>query len=200
MQSTIVTIVRTGVANTAAVLVGFKRAGAETLLTSDPLQIERADRVVIPGVGAFGAGMQELQVSDLVGVLKERLAADRPTLAICLGVHLLCKDSEETKGVQGLSAVDASVKRFPDSVKVPQIGWNKITAHKDSCYLESGYAYFANSYHLDQQPTGWKASFAEHGKSFVAAMERGNILACQFHPELSGAFGLAILKKWIKRC
>lgn len=200
MRSPIVTIVKTGVANTRAVLVGFKRAGAEPILTNDFRQIEKAERVVIPGVGAFGAGMQELCANNLVNALRERVAANRPTAGICLGMHLLCKTSEETNGIKGLASVDANITRFPDSVKVPQIGWNKITAHKESAYIDSGYAYFANSYHLDREPTGWKASFSEHGKPFVAAMEKGNILACQFHPELSGAFGLAILKKWIGIC
>lgn len=199
MQAT-VTIVKTGVANTAAVLVGFRRAGAEPVLTNDPLQIQDAERVVIPGVGAFGAGMQELESAGLVSILRERIAENRPTLGVCLGMHLLCNDSEETKGIKGLSVINASVRRFEDSVKVPQIGWNKVEADPKSKYLNSGYAYFANSYRLDNVPDDWKASFAEHGKSFVAAMEKGNILACQFHPELSGAFGLSILKKWIATC
>lgn len=193
-----VTIVKTGVANTAAVVVGFKRAGAETLLTNDPKDIASAKRVVIPGVGAFAAGIEELEKCNLIDLLKERIENDLPTMGVCLGMHLLCNESEESRGVKGLCVVNAKVKKFDVDVKVPQIGWNKITAASDAKYLSSGYAYFANSFCLKEEPSDWSLATAVHGQKFVAAMERGNILACQFHPELSGEFGQGILKRWLK--
>ena len=93
--------------------------------------------------------------------------------------------------------IEADVFRFPESVRVPQFGWNHVTANTDCRLIASGHAYFANSYRLAERPSGWAVATADHGGTFVAAMERGALLACQFHPELSGAYGHALLSRWI---
>ncbi len=99
--------------------------------------------------------------------------------------------------MSGLGLVDASVRRYPATVRVPQFGWNRVEGPQSSGYLRSGYAYFANAYRLSRAPQGWDCAMAEHGGPFVAALERGDVVACQFHPELSGLYGAALLGRWL---
>lgn len=192
-----VTIVPTGVANLASVRGAFARLGVETDVTTEIEAIVAAARVVLPGVGAFGAGMAALRAHRLVEPLRARLREDRPTLAICLGMQLVCTSSEEDAGVDGLGIVPGAVTRLPDHVRVPQLGWNQVGAEATCRWLADGHAYFANSYGLRTQPPGWHAAFAEHGDTFVAGLERGSVLLCQFHPELSSRGGQALLQRWL---
>lgn len=193
-----VILIDTGVANIASLVAAFGRLGREARLSLDGREVREAEALVLPGVGAFAAGMARLREAGLVEALRERIAeARRPTLAVCLGLQLLCESSEESPGVEGLGVVPAQVKRFPQTARVPQFGWNRLTPGPGARLLEPGYAYFANSYRLAEAPAGFAAATAEHGGSFVAALERGPLLACQFHPELSGAFGQALLGRWL---
>lgn len=192
-----VIVVRTGIANTASVLAALARVGAAAELTDDRGAIEQASLAVLPGVGSFGAGMEGLKTAGLVEVLRRRLTEGRPTLCVCLGMQLLFEESEESPGVRGLGVVQGRIGRFDGDVRVPQLGWNRVEAPGAARFLTDGYAYFANSYRASEAPAGWSAATSEHGGRFVAAMERGNVLACQFHPELSGTWGLALIKRWI---
>ena len=195
-----VTIVRTGVANLASVVAAFERLGARTHITTDAAEVAAAAHVMLPGVGAFGAGMGALMAHDLGRALSERVAADRPTIAICLGLQLLCQHSEETPGIAGLGIVPAAITRFDDShVKVPQLGWNRVQV-SGARYLEPGHAYFANSFRIADGAalTGFTVATADYDGPFVAALERGRLLACQFHPELSGPWGSALLQRWLE--
>jgi imidazole glycerol-phosphate synthase subunit HisH len=193
-----VLVVRTGAANLASVCAGLRRAGASPRLTDNPYDVRAATRVVLPGVGAFGAAMARLRANGLHTVLAERVAASQATLAVCLGLQLLCEASEETPGVAGLGVVTGTITRFPETVRVPQLGWNLVEADDTSGWLASGYAYFANSYRLGTTPPRWSAAYADHGGRFVAALARGSVLACQFHPELSGAWGTNLLQRWLQ--
>jgi imidazole glycerol phosphate synthase glutamine amidotransferase subunit len=193
-----VVIVQTGTANTASVMAGLARAGAHPVLGATPDEVVGAERVVLPGVGAMAAAMRKLEADGVVGALRDRVAAGRPTLAVCLGLQLLCTASEESPDVPGLGLIDAGVARFPDTVIVPQMGWNRVEPDEDCRYLRPGFAYFANSFRIADVPAPWRAARAEHGGSFVAAVERGDVLACQFHPELSGAWGHDLLAHWIE--
>lgn len=193
-----VAVVSTGVANLASVLAGLHRAGAGAHVERDPAAVAAAAHVMLPGVGAFGPGMQELRTSGLAEVLIERVRAGRPTLAICLGLQLLCRRSAESPGVPGLGCIDGDVEPFPNGVRSPQFGWNRVHAGPGCRLLQDGYAYFANSYRLAEPPAGWCAATAEHGAAFVAALERGAVLACQFHPELSGSWGGELLQRWLQ--
>ena len=192
-----VEIVRTGIANLASVAAGLRRAGGDCVITDDPAQVAEAERVVLPGVGTMRAAMDRLAERGLVEVLQARVRAGRPTLAICLGLQLLFEESEESPGTAGLSVLPGRVTRFPEGVRTPQMGWNRVEPEPGAAYLEPGYAYFANSYRVQTIPPGWSGAMAQHGDRWVAALERGGVLACQFHPELSGAWGSALLRRWL---
>ena len=193
-----VSVVRTGLANLASVLAGLERVGAQPSITENPKDVEQATHVVLPGVGAFGAAMKHLHECGLVEPLRERIHAGRPTMSICVGHQLLCRESEESPGIEGLAVVDAAVRRFPKNVLVPQLGWNLVVPEGEHELIEEGYAYFANSFAIQETPDGWSPAFCEHGVRFVAAMEKGKLLSCQFHPELSGQYGLGLLTRWLK--
>lgn len=195
-----VTIVRTGVANTASVAAALTRRGCRCALSEDASAIERAPVLVLPGVGSFGAGMEALGRLGLREILRARVGRGEPTLAICLGLQLLCVGSDESPGVEGLGVLDARVTRFGPGVRTPQFGWNRVEPEPDARLVEPGFAYFANSYRLEACPEGWTAAWADHGGRFVASVERGGLLACQFHPELSGPWGGALLGRWLARC
>jgi imidazole glycerol phosphate synthase glutamine amidotransferase subunit len=197
MQAPEVVVIRTGTANLASVLAALSRLGARARLSSDGREVAECGHVVLPGVGAFGAAMQQLQAHGLVEPIAARVRAGRPTLAICLGLQLLCSASDESPGVAGLGIAPGVLSRFPATVRVPQLGWNQVVADKGCSLLTDGYACFANSYRLEHAPEGWQAASAEYGGRFVAAMEKGAVLACQFHPELSGRWGLELLGRWL---
>lgn len=192
-----VAIVPTGTANLASVMAAFRRLGALPALVEDAAGLAAASHVMLPGVGAFGASLGRLVAHGLEGALRQRIAADRPTIAICVGHQLLFAASEESPGMAGLGIVAGEVARFPAGVRVPQFGWNEVTAGEDCRLLESGYAYFANSYRAVAAP-GWLVATAGHGGPFVAAMERGNVIGCQFHPELSSDYGAALLARFLE--
>jgi imidazole glycerol-phosphate synthase subunit HisH len=192
-----IVIVPTGIANTASVATAFTRIGAQPKITHDAAEIDRADQLVIPGVGSFGAAVAALDRLGLRPLLSERLANGRPTLAICVGMQLLAKVSSESPKAAGLGFLPGDVSRFPEPVQAPQLGWNVVSPDPHSRYLEAGWAYFANSYRLTEVPDGWAAATTDHGGTFVSALERGNLLACQFHPELSGAWGSQLLTRWM---
>ncbi len=190
-------VVKTGVANLASVEAGLRRVGATPVLIDRPEEIERAARLVLPGVGAFAAAMQRLVELGLVGALQNRIARGRPTLAICLGLQLLAAESDESPGITGFSIFQTRVERL-QATRVPQLGWNLVEAAADSRFLVSGHAYFANSYGLNECPLGWTPAWTHNGRRLIAAVERNNVLACQFHPELSGAWGQDLLRRWLQ--
>ena len=192
-----VIIVSTGVANLASVRSAFAKLGYRTECSADSETIIKAAFVVLPGVGAFEAGMRTLRENRLGQALISRIMADRPTLAVCLGMQLLAFTSEESPGVEGLGVVPGNITRFSRATRVPQMGWNRVEGSPHSRYLRSGYAYFANSFYLKEPPQGWIPALSSYEEPFVSAIERGRCLACQFHPELSGAWGMNLLNAWL---
>lgn len=192
-----VRIIDTGVANIASLLAALERLGRPARLTRSSVEVREASHVVLPGVGAFGAGMERLVGEGLDVALRRRLDDGGATLAVCLGLQLLCRSSEESPGVTGLGVVNAEVTRFGAGVRVPQFGWNRVEPTSGAGLLEPGFAYFANSFRVAELPQGWTGATADHGGSFVAALERGSLLACQFHPELSGRWGSELLGRWL---
>ncbi len=192
-----VVIVSTGTANTASVVAAFARLGAAPRLSQDPSEIERAERLVLPGVGSFGAAMSGLAARGLAEPLRARIASGRRSLCICLGLQLLFEESEESPGVRGLGIVRGRITRFPGSARVPQLGWNRVDAPVGPGFVRDGYAYYANSFRATAPPPGWRVSTTDYAGAFVGAMERDGVVACQFHPELSGAWGLDLLNRWL---
>jgi imidazole glycerol-phosphate synthase subunit HisH len=192
-------IVRTGTANLASVRAAFARLSRPTLDTTDPHTVESAPALVLPGVGAFSAAMTELRASNLVEPLRARIAAGRPTLCVCLGLQLLADSSDESPGETGLSILPARVRRFTGPVRVPQFGWNTIAPDAACRVLSAGAVYYANSYRLlpADIPPDWGVATTDYAGPFVGAIERGPVLACQFHPELSGRFGSDLLARWL---
>lgn len=194
-----VAVVRTGTANMASVFAGLRRAGAVPRFCDGPDDALGAERLVLPGVGTIEPAMAELTAAGLVEPLRERVLAGRPTLAVCLGLQLLCTESEESPGVAGLGVIEARIERFSGRVRVPQLGWNNIEPDPECRVLEAGFVYFANSYRLGERPDGWSVASCDYDGTFVAALERGDVVACQFHPELSAKVGLGLLGRWLGR-
>ena len=172
-----IAVVETGVANVASIVNAFGRLGVHVTLTRDPAVVRRAARVVLPGVGAFGAAAAELRARGLDDALRERITDGSPLLAVCLGMQLLCDGSEEAPGVPGLGIVPGICRRLPANVRVPHLGWNRVVAGPGARLVDTAEAAFANSYALREAPSGWTASWAKHGEPFVAALERGDTLA-----------------------
>jgi len=195
-----VVVVHTGSANLASVSAALTRIGATPRLTEEADLVASAPIVILPGVGAFGAAMASLRRSGLDDALRERVRLNRPLLAICLGLQLLCESSEESLGISGLGIVPGEVRRFAPPARVPQMGWNRIAPSVNARLLRPGWMYFANSYRLDSIPPEWSGATTEYGDdppSFASALERGTLLACQFHPELSGRAGLDLISRWV---
>jgi imidazole glycerol phosphate synthase glutamine amidotransferase subunit len=192
-----VILIRTGTANLASVMAAMDKLNVPARISNNPSEIAQAERLILPGVGAFGPAMDRLRADGLVEPLRDRIEAGRPTLAICLGMQLLFDGSDETPGCAGLGVASGHIQRFVGNMRVPQMGWNRITADEGCHTLASGYVYFANSYRAVDIPAGWRGATADHGGRFVAAIERGAVVACQFHPELSGAFGLGLIARWL---
>ncbi len=199
MTSEIV-VVRTGSANLASVLAALRRLGALPRLSNNADEVRQADRLVLPGVGSFGAASTNLRHAGLADALTDRVRSGAPFLAICLGLQLLAEGSDESPEASGLGIVPGQATRLPDTVRVPQLGWNRVTPTSGDPILEPGYAYYANSYALTTPPVGWTHATTTHGAPFVAAISRGPQLACQFHPELSGQWGHDLLARWWAAC
>lgn len=193
------TIVDCGINNLRSVEKAFQHLGHETQVSRDPRVLARAEKIVLPGVGAFGAAMESLEDFGLVEPLQERVAAGVPLLGICLAQQLLFDWSEELGLHAGLGIVSGKVVRLPDEpdLKVPHIGWSALHFPRETKLfrgLENGaMVYFVHSYVVVPDDENVVAATCTHGVSFPAAIERDNVMAVQFHPEKSSAIGLKIL-------
>ena len=176
--------------------------GEETVITRSFQEIEAADKVILPGVGAFGDAMGQLKKYELDKVIREVTAQGKPFLGICLGLQLLVEGSDESQGVEGLHILDGQVLRIPDApgLKIPHIGWNSLELANDGRLfqgIENGaYVYFVHSYYLKAANEQIVKATTEYSTHIHASVEQGNVFACQFHPEKSGAVGLSILKNF----
>ena len=176
--------------------------GQECRITSDRHEILAADQVILPGVGAFGDAMKKLKDRELDKVIRQVTEENKPSLGICLGLQLLFEGSEESSGIEGLHILDGQILRIPADrgLKIPHIGWNSLALSGDGRLFaglpEEPYVYFVHSYYLKAGEEGIVKASTEYGTHIHASVEKGNIFACQFHPEKSGATGLAILKNF----
>ena len=200
-----IAIVDYGMGNLGSVEKALKHIGEECIITSDVGDLMNASGVILPGVGAFAAAMDELTERDLVNPLIDLAYSGKPFLGICLGMQLLLEGSEEnilerreTKGVvSGLGVIPGFVRRFPDSgLKVPQMGWNNLTNVTGRLLTEGDYVYFVHSYFCQPDNASDIAAKTEYGINYCASFEHDNIFGMQFHPEKSGEAGLNILRKF----
>ena len=194
-------IVDYGVGNLFSLRSSFDAIGVEAVVTSDPAVIEAAERVVIPGVGAFRDAAEKLRTTGLWDVVKNEAAKGKPLLGICLGMQMLLEKSYEFGEYEGLGLIPGSVVPLegyvPKGLKIPQMGWNALEFKNASGIFkntkEGGYVYFVHSYYCDC-PAEYVTAVTGYGAPVTASVRRGNVYGCQFHPEKSGDVGLAILR------
>ena len=194
-----IAIIDYGMGNLGSVEKAFSYLGYETRITASAEDVMAASGVVLPGVGAIGPAMTAIRGMKMNQIIADYLATGRPFLGICLGMQLLFDSSEEgDEEVSGLGILPGKVRRFPASsgLKIPQIGWNRLTDVKHAAFTEGQYVYFVHSFYCDAENEAHTAATAEYGICYTAAVSSGNLLAAQFHPEKSGAAGLSILRKW----
>ena len=176
--------------------------GLPAVVTGDPDVIRSADKVILPGVGAFGDAMEKLNARGLTSVIREVVAAGKPFLGICLGMQLMFDSSEEAPGVPGLGLLPGRIVRIPEGGgrKIPHIGWNDLSFPKQSNLFagspDGSYVSFVHSYYLQADHFDCVAGVTEYGVTIHAAVESGNLCGCQFHPEKSGDVGMTILRNF----
>ena len=188
--------------NLKSVEKALHHIGQESLVTRDAKELLAADQVILPGVGAFGVAMAHLKKYELDRVIEEIVQKGTPFLGICLGQHLLFEGSQENSGVEGLGLLEGEIIKIPDSpgLKIPHIGWNSLDLLGDARLFagvgEHPYVYFVHSYYLRAKEESIVTATAEYGVTIHASIEKGNLFACQFHPEKSSATGLTILQNF----
>ena len=204
-----IAIVDYGMGNLRSVEKAFQSVGRPAVITSDPDQVTKAERVVLPGVGAFGAAMGNLRASGMDEAVIQAVRAGKPFLGICLGLQLLFTESEELGLFKGLDLIPGRVLQFfqredrtpeTDALKVPHMGWNMLDVRQPAPpikdFPESGMVYFVHSFYVAPDDPGVVAATSRHGIDFCACVWKDNIFAAQFHPEKSGSLGLAMLKNF----
>lgn len=194
-------IIDYGVGNLFSLRSSFAAIGEAAFVSGDRQQLSQADRLVLPGVGAFADAAQKLRSQGLDGFVRDQAAAGKPLLGICLGMQLLFEKSFEYGEHQGLGLLEGQVVpmagKLPGGLKIPHMGWNRLDVKGGRLLtgMDGQYVYFVHSY-FGEHCEGSLAAVADYGIPITAAVERDNIYGCQFHPEKSGETGLAILRKF----
>ena len=188
--------------NIKSVEKALQYLGQETVVSRDPQVLLKADKVILPGVGSFGDAMENLKKYGLVPVIHEIVEKGTPFLGICLGLQLLFESSDETPGVKGLGILKGKILRIPPSpgLKIPHMGWNSLTFQNQGRLFkgleEHPYVYFVHSYYLKAEEESIVKATTQYGVTIHASVEKGNVFACQFHPEKSSRAGLQMLKNF----
>ncbi len=191
-----IAIVNHGTGNLKSVKNMLDYLGVDSIITSNPEDLLKADKVILPGVGAFGQVMNSLREKKLDFAIKKVIENKKPFLGICVGFQVLFEESEESPGIKGLGIFKGKVKKFKQG-KVPPTGWNKILAKKENSYGE-GYVYYVNAYYPCPENKKNILFESAHHIPFCGGFEKDNVLGVQFHPELSGNWGINFYKKWLK--
>ena len=197
-----IAIIDYGAGNLQSVQNALDFIGCPGTVTSDPEEILSAEGAILPGVGAFGSAMAEMERNGLVDTVKIAAKSGKPFIGICAGMQLLFEESEESPGVPGLGLLKGKVLLFPadKGLKIPHMGWNSIDRKKESRLLSqlsgSPYMYFVHSYYVKAEDEEIVSAKSDYGILFDAAIEQGNLFGCQFHPEKSGTEGISILKRF----
>lgn len=190
--------------NIKSVEKALQKLGQEVVITRDAETILRADKVILPGVGAFGDAMANLRKYELDKVIYQVVKKQTPFLGICLGLQLLFERSDESKGVEGLGVLKGEICRIPDKegLKIPHMGWNSLHLQNGGRLFrgleENAYVYFVHSYYLKAEEENIVKATTEYSTHIHASVEKGNIFACQFHPEKSSDVGLQILRNFVE--
>jgi glutamine amidotransferase len=196
-----IVVVDYGMGNLKSVLNAFAKLGAAVTVSGDPATVERASAIVVPGVGAFGRCMENLEGRGLAPAIREHIRRDKRYLGICLGMQVLFESSEEAPGVKGLGVIKGPVPRFTGSMKVPHMGWNSVDIRKESPILKginSGdFFYFVHSYYCAPDDGSVIATTTDYDGPFTSSVETGSLFACQFHPEKSQRVGLTLLRNFL---
>lgn len=196
-----IAVVDYGIGNLRSAEKALQHLGADAQLTSDAGAIERAAAVVLPGVGNFGACMRALRASGLEPVTRAAAVSGRPFLGICVGMQMLFDGSDESPGVDGLGIVAGKITRLPSTERLPQMGWNTLERSPGSRLVaglpDPAWCYFVHTFAPDPADPHDVAAWCQYGRRFAAAIERGPLWATQFHPEKSGAVGLALLGNFV---
>ncbi len=194
-----IAIIDYGVGNLRSVQKAFEFVGYEAIITEEKKVLERADKIVLPGVGAFASGINSIKKMGLDKVIIDEINKGKYFMGICLGMQMVFSKSYEYGENEGLNIIKGEIKLLPDNVKKPHIGWNNLNIKKDSVLFknigENPYVYFVHSYYLETKEDVVTAT-TEYGKEIQVAVERENVFALQFHPEKSGDVGLKILKNF----
>lgn len=199
-----IAIIDYGAGNIESVRKAFEYIGAEVVLTSDPEVLMNSDAAVLPGVGSFGDAMDNIKKRGLLEPIKNFAASGKPFLGICLGLQILFESSEESPGVEGLGILKGKIVRIPggEGLKIPHMGWNSLEFKEEGDLFEGiengAYVYFVHSYYLKSEED-IVSTVAKYGVEIHASVHKGNVRACQFHPEKSGATGIKILKNFVKK-
>ena len=195
-----IVIINYGSGNLKSIKNGFTKIGEETLVSQDIHEMEKADALVLPGVGAFGTAMEHLE--GYKDIIHEHINAGKPFLGVCLGLQVLFTKSQENKGINGLDVFKGEVVKIPeDGLKIPHMGWNDLKIVNQCPVLdgiENDYMYFVHSYYAKPDDEDIIAATTSYGTDLTAAVCRDNVFATQFHPEKSGKVGLNILKNFVK--
>lgn len=202
MKDIRVALVDYGAGNLHSVANCLRSIEVEPCLVSEPSSLKGATHLILPGVGSFGDCMEQLRARGLIEPIREWVAADRPYLGICLGYQILFDSSEESPGVEGLGLIPGKVRRFQqqDGLKIPHMGWNSAAPHRAEAGPWQGlgkapYFYFVHSYFPRPEDSSVIATETEYGADrFASAVQRGNLMACQFHPEKSQEAGLQLIR------
>lgn len=190
--------------NIKSVERALQKLGQEVIVTRDAETILSADKVILPGVGAFGDAMENLRRYHLDKVIYQVVDRNIPFLGICLGLQLLFEKSDESKGVEGLGILEGEICRIPDceGLKIPHMGWNSLHLQNNGRLFkdidENAYVYFVHSYYLKAKDEKIVKATTEYSTHIHASVEKGNVFACQFHPEKSSDVGLQILKNFVE--
>jgi glutamine amidotransferase len=191
--------------NLKSVSKALEAVGAEVRITRNPQEALQADKLVVPGVGAFRDCMGNLGKFNLVEAIQSFIKSGRPYLGICLGMQILMEESEEGGKYEGMGIFSGKVKRFAPELKlkVPHMGWNRLIPEKESTILQGlnpeSFAYFVHSYYVEPKKKKISAATTDYGVKFTSVIEQDNIYAVQFHPEKSQKVGLKILENFVKR-
>jgi glutamine amidotransferase len=198
-----IAIIDYGAGNLHSVKKAFDYLKEETIIASQPEDLKESDKIVLPGVGAFGPAIEKLIKTGFYEITYKWLSENKPFLGICLGMQMLFEESEESSGTKGFGIFKGICSRFKKG-KVPQIGWNRIKIAKDSPLLEGikeeSFFYFLHGYYAEVENKEIVTATTDYFITYSSMIEKGNIFAVQFHPEKSGEIGLKMLSNWVKKC